>query len=586
MDQFNPDEYLKSSTPVADSSAPEGFNPDKYLKEAEFGTTGQLLASTAEGIAQGVAGPVAPAVEIATGITTPERIRARQEVNPVSHGAGEIAGFLGSALSGLGIAPAIETVGKAAAKIAPEALPKLAAAGIKTGAEMAALQTSDELSKVITQDPGQTVGSAAINIGLSGLMGGVGGAALGAASPFFEKSAEKVANAIDSAKLQYALKKGAPEVEEALTRKTVFDPFTKTDTGIPLSETPRAKQTNIDPFTKLESVPKESPIEEATPSLDKTGIKLGDLASAIADKTNNPMEALIGLGELLHGHPLIGAAVLGKKYVGSMAASMLKPMLENATDSFAARGGFDYLANAIRGQNLLGEATRNIFEAGAKIIPQQLIPDQASRDQLNNKLDQVQSNPQSLIDSGNKLGHYLPDHASAATSIVGSAAAYLNSIKPRSIQPVSLDSNLPVSQAATNNYNRQLDIAQQPLLVLQHLKNGSLLPQDIATLNAVYPDLHKSMINKVSQQLIKVKAAGKNVPYQKRMSLSMFLGQPLDSTITQPLMQASMAANAPKGPVEPQGKTKKPSKPSMAQQQKLNDMYATKSQSRESNDKA
>ena len=57
---------------------------------------------------------------------------------------------------------------------------------------MAALQTGDEVSKMITQDPNQSLGTAAINIGLSGILGGVGGSVIGSVSPLFNKAANVV----------------------------------------------------------------------------------------------------------------------------------------------------------------------------------------------------------------------------------------------------------------------------------------------------------------------------------------------------------------------------------------------------------
>ncbi len=95
-------QQAKASAPAQDQGAQPSF--DSLQDDSEkYGSPGQQIAAGLEGIAKGVAGPLAPAAELATGITTPEAIRGRAEANPWTHGLGEAAGFAGSALiPGLG----------------------------------------------------------------------------------------------------------------------------------------------------------------------------------------------------------------------------------------------------------------------------------------------------------------------------------------------------------------------------------------------------------------------------------------------------------------------------------------------------
>lgn len=253
-----------------------------------FGTPGQQVLSGLEGAAEGVVGPLAPALEEATGLTTGENIRGRAKANPFTHGIGKATGFVGAlGLPGVGeygLAAQVGNVGEHVAALLPEALSGIAATGIKTGAEMAALSTSDELSKMVTQDPGQTLGSAAVNIGLSGIIGGVGGVALGGVSSLWNttknlvrtsdliqdfmketevlqaaRGAARGSTALGSA-TEDALRSGA-DATSAESVKEVYDPFTKTYKKISVSgEAPdEGAKEFYDPFTKTSG--KSAPIE-------------------------------------------------------------------------------------------------------------------------------------------------------------------------------------------------------------------------------------------------------------------------------------------------------------------------------------
>lgn len=772
FDSLKPD-----ATQAAPAGAPTSFDA-LQSDEDKFSTPGQQLATAAEGVGQGIIGPLAPKLEISSGLTTPENIRARAEANPMLHGASQVGGFLGSALTGAGVAPLVEGLGKATAEILPAVLPKLAMTGIKTGTEMAALQASDELSKMVTQDPNQSISSAATNIGLSGIIGLGSGVALGAVSPLWHSTSEKLglAKIIDDAKAQYdfrlntpdtgsaaidelsgrmsamedlrhnsssikgeAISKALPEVtpqnaakidsqiqdisDQIATKLDKAADSVKTKSAVPyLAEdfskfqdavtnpqsdfstkfnaldtlkkdlsgyakwgateegTARAAlgrdisniirpaledtkvwgdagsiqkkinsaiSTNIDAqkdmvskFTSkmggdkivdpnkiqsylnqaakskaglkanvlnnyLDSTQKladtiksihegaglEAPISASlnpTPvlnkSLEKTsaGSQLGNwlYEKGLSDSIGHSAAGAVGagLGHLV-GHPELGA-LAGERLFGKLFSSVAKPFLESATNSGYAKGTLNYISQVAKGQKIQSEALKSLFHAGAIAIPQQGIPDAASRAKLQDQLDNIAQNPQSALNIGQNIAHYMPDHASAAAQMTAIAQNYLNSIKPKQVSMGPLEDPPPVSKSAQAGYDRQLNIAQQPLMILQHIKTGNIIPQDIATIKTIYPNLYTQMVAGIGQEIITAKNDGKSISYQQKLSLSSFMGQPLDSTMNQSNMLASIMANAPKGPPQPpQGK--KPAKPSMAQQEKLDDMYATNTQSRE-----
>lgn len=230
-----------------------------------------------------------------------------------------------------------------------------------------------------------------------------------------------------------------------------------------------------------------------------------------------------------------------------------------------------YLGASRKGSKQYSKSIKNIFGSEKHKLS-------GNAENLNNQLENFKLNPSSAIEAGSAVGLVSPEHGIDLSSTIGNATNYLDSIKPKAVSGGALSNPLPISGIQKQMYDRQVGIVEQPLSALSHVKNGSLTPQDVKTLNLVYPKLYEKLKHSVGEEIIETKAAGKSIPYNTVLGLSALLGSPLDSTMEQSSMQAAMVANAPKVPQEPQGKTKKPSKPSLAQQEKLNGMYATETQ--------
>lgn len=305
-------------------------------------------------------------------------------------------------------------------------------------------------------------------------------------------------------------------------------------------------------------------------NLPKThGHKLGD---HIADQNHD------GMADHMHGHPLVGGA--GKGHLKPIMALLSQPLMEKEPHPEAFRGAADYLSHAAKGHERLDSYMKTVIGDGKS---PKLAPDK-SRDALKKELEDLESNTDALMSVGGSLGHYLPDHGAEIGVLTASALNYLQSLKPQQSQPSPLDRMSHPDPSAEAKYNRQLDIAQQPLLAMQNLKNGTLLPDDIATVKTIYPGLFKSMTDKASEQMIDYKSKGKDIPYHQRISLSLLLGQPLDSTLTPQGMQAIMNSSKGQQAQQQAEKAKGPSKASgaeLSQINKVNSMFKTPLQDRE-----
>jgi hypothetical protein len=204
--------------------------------------------------------------------------------------------------------------------------------------------------------------------------------------------------------------------------------------------------------------------------------------------------------------------------------------------------------------------------------------DKESREALKAHLSELQHNPEKMIDIGGNIGDILPMHAAALGSRAANAVSYLNTLKPQRPRMGPLSEPSRPDPLAEAKYNRHLDIANNPNLVLQHVKDGTINQQDLTTLNTLYPDLAQSMKNKAYEIIIESKEKGQVIPYKQRIGLSRLLGQPLDYTVTPQAMMAIMQANTPSQ--SPQQGPKKASGTELNQISKTNELYETTTQDR------
>ena len=227
---FNPDGDLidvpTASVPVAIRQGWRQATPGEvaaYEREQKFGTTGQKVATFAEGVGEGVLGPVIPAVERAFGVPA-EDIRGRQETNPVTHGAGVATGIVGSivapipkGLKAFTLPGAAAKVGEAA-RVAMPVAEGLAGRALTSGAGMAAetalFGAADVAERAVLKDPNLTGESALATVGVSGLIGFGLGAGGTVGKELFSAGFKK---AYDAAQRGYvrAVTAGAPVADAA-----------------------------------------------------------------------------------------------------------------------------------------------------------------------------------------------------------------------------------------------------------------------------------------------------------------------------------------------------------------------------------
>lgn len=782
MVSFNPDEF------IAQSAAPEasqGFDPDAFLSspvsesekanqaqaqenqlQDQYGTTGQQAIAGLEAVGKGLAGPLATGAEVALGVK-PEDITGREEANPITHVAGEVAGLVSPVGQGALLTKAGSGAVKLAGKLAPSIVEKGVLAGIERGAvkiaaENALYQSGDELSKMIKQDPNQSIQTAITDVGMAAVLGGIVGGGIGAVSPLWKVTvgnkagqiasdfkarmsehlnnpepaaaltdelsnyhtniksmanevygaqglkAQEVSKLVPeditpkisqqaqniSTQAEDALKEmHAKQVPERYQKKFINDMNTYTEVATRPDATPielfnaaqDLKQTvqgyskgNYGPFAvpsyheaydflnitknlgkdlrmgledpsvwgkaadRQQSINKA--FSEYLPSLKdfekkftvelngervidpgkvQTYVNQAGKASAeikksmlenfvnasekykqvIADThsnlgVENPMApssltyiqgslrdlpagakladsfiknsagklggAAIGAvaGKLSHiPFGEVAGAYLGEKFLGSIMPGIAKAVLEKLPSGEGLEAARIYGETLAKGVKLTDDAVKNLFRSGQDVLRENKQPTKLQREKLVASLDKLKIDPSSLTKIGGDINHYMPDHAVALGSTAQNVVSFLNSLKPDTDPKAPLDGPLKVSKAVQAQYDRALDIANQPLVVLSSLKDGTLNSHDVIALQRMYPDLYNSLKQKVMNQVIAVKSKDDNIPYKTRLGISTFMAQPMDSTMLPgSILAAQPLPNAPQSPqTQQQGGGNRPS---------------------------
>jgi len=235
----------------------------------------------------------------------------------------------------------------------------------------------------------------------------------------------------------------------------------------------------------------------------------------------------------------------------------------------------EYIDHSRKGRKLLHNHIEHMFTTD------NMMPDKNAREALKSHLQDLREHPEKMLEVGGNLASVLPNHAIQLAAKLGHVTDHFNAIRPIQSKANPLDELTPADKVDEEKYDRHLDIAQNPAMVIKHAKEGNLLPSDMQALSIMYPTLHNVIKEKGMEALIDAKSKNMEIPYRHKLGLSTLLGQPMDSTMTPQSMQAIIKSA---GPQQVQQKTKTPKKASgveLKQINKVNDLYATADQNRE-----
>lgn len=286
---------------------------------------------------------------------------------------------------------------------------------------------------------------------------------------------------------------------------------------------------------------------------------------------NNDQDSAVGV---LQGHPM----GLGSK-------SALEPIVRNLSDSISStpsnpqglQSSVSYLDAAHKGVGRIKEHASNIFEKQPK---RKLDHERLSS--LKKQLTDVEADPDKIFQIADGLSQHLPGHGAQIGAQIATTIGYLNSLKPKSAQGGPLDKVMKPSAMEEYKYNKALDIAEDPLSVIHHAKDGTLDAQDLATLHTLYPKVAQSIMAEATNTLLE---KPDNLSMKNKRALSALLGQPLLFSQTPQGCQAIIKANAGAQSEQQQNAPKQSKQKATAAQLKqvdqVNKLYATPLQERQ-----
>lgn len=321
--------------------------------------------------------------------------------------------------------------------------------------------------------------------------------------------------------------------------------------------------------------PKNYNFSNTARTLNKSLGDMGGSAMGVAAMMagHNPLSsAMVGLLGKYALHSIPDAARLAYlKFLGSAAP----------VDAPAFKAMLNSIESAVRGEKTLNRSITNVFKAEREVLPEALHPSEKDRTRLQRQLDTIQTNPESLMDGKGSAAHYMPEHGVAQAQTVARASQYLDQLKPATKRPNPLDTPIKPTPSEKAAYDNALNIAHQPLIVLNKIKAGTATPADVAALKAMYPNLYSRYATKLTAEMTDALSKGVVIPYKTKLGLSQFLGQPMDSTMTSESILAAQPQPAQPPQAPPGTKPGEGVKHSTTGISKLPAQYNTQDQARQ-----
>lgn len=163
-----------------------------------------------------------------------------------------------------------------------------------------------------------------------------------------------------------------------------------------------------------------------------------------------------------------------------------------------------------------------------------------------------------LQNTTQNLSAHLPNVTASLQNAVIKNVNFLNSKLPAEQPEGIFKQKTEPSKTEISKFNRYYDIVENPTHALDQVKSGTLVPETIETLINCYPKLYNEMKVNLLNEIVSMKNP-QIIPFHRRMSISMFLQQPLDSALNPTSILANQTAfatdkseqAAAMGPVKP-----------------------------------
>lgn len=305
----------------------------------------------------------------------------------------------------------------------------------------------------------------------------------------------------------------------------------------------------------------EKSISQKLTELEKQHGELRDVAQAMQKRVKG--ESLIGLpalgavGFAVAHHPVVAATIAGVK----LASKFSNPYELGATlgKSYNTIKTIGSLVN--KTSKAINSGTKGVFSTGARLSTIS-VPTNMSTQEYNKttqRISELANNPDTLgnhlTDQTNNMYEAAPNVSQGIHSSTIAALQFLNSKIPRPPNQLIGSDEWEPNNDQKQLFNEYYNAVNDPISLLNNIKDGSLSHPALEAVQAVYPHLLQEM----RQNLISNTTPDKlrTLNYSAKMAMAKFLGQPLDENMTPAsIMSNQMAIQGPKANIQPGGQGK------------------------------
>lgn len=157
-----------------------------------------------------------------------------------------------------------------------------------------------------------------------------------------------------------------------------------------------------------------------------------------------------------------------------------------------------------------------------------------------------------------QLANAYPEQNMILQSAKGRLSNYLSSLKPQKNAPRLAFDDEPDHRDQDKSYKRALDIAVDPLSILDKIRSGKIESEHIKHFKSMYPEIDQVLHGKIAEGISKAQLAQEKPDFHVRQGLSMLLGTPMSGELSHQNMIAAQAVFQPKQPSQGQDQSTKP----------------------------
>lgn len=213
---------------------------------------------------------------------------------------------------------------------------------------------------------------------------------------------------------------------------------------------------------------------------------------------------------------------------------------------------------------------------------------------INNDIQQEiykQNAPEQLAEGGEikkpeGIGHNpniadtYPDENMLLNTAKGRMSNYLSSLKPQQNLPKLAFDDAPDNRDKEKSYKRALNMAANPLHILDKVKEGTIESEHVKHFQNLHPEVNDSIQKRLAEKITEHQLNDKKPAFHIRQGLSLLMGTPLSGELSPQHIQAAQATFQVGGKQPEQGQAPTKNKKNTSTLTKSDQSFLTGNQAR------